>query len=201
INVLYAGRLSREKGIELLADSFLKAHRRDSRLRLVLAGGGPEEGLLRRRLGEAATFLGWRYGDDLARVYASADAFLFTSETDTYGQVVVEAQASGTPVVAVASGGPSDLIEDGRTGMLRPPDAEALADALLDLTSVPALGLRIAEAGLAAARQRTWAAAMAELAAGYDRALQGEPAEAGPRLRPLAPVEGGGGTPELATAA
>ena len=75
VNVLYAGRLTKEKGVELLADAFLEAHRRDPALHLVLAGGGPEEELLRERLGDRATFLGWLSGDDLARAYASADVF------------------------------------------------------------------------------------------------------------------------------
>ena len=114
INVLYAGRLSKEKGVELLADAFLEAHRRDPRLHLVLAGGGPEEGLLRERLGDRATFLGWLSGDALAQVYASADAFLFASATETFGQVILEAQASGLPVVAVERGGPASLIEHRR---------------------------------------------------------------------------------------
>ena len=84
----------------------------------MLAGGGPEEEALRERLGERATFLGWLDGDDLARAYASADIFLFASRTDTFGQVMLEAQASGLPVVAVDEGGPRALIEDGRTGLL-----------------------------------------------------------------------------------
>ncbi len=95
VNVLYAGRLTREKGMGLLADAFAAAHERDPRLHLVLAGGGPEERALRERLGETATFLGWLGGDELARAYASADAFLFASQTDTFGQVILEAQASG----------------------------------------------------------------------------------------------------------
>ena len=66
INVLYAGRLTREKGAGLLADSFLTARSRDPRLHLLLAGGGPEEDALRARLGDAATFLGWLSGDELA---------------------------------------------------------------------------------------------------------------------------------------
>ena len=94
INVLYAGRLTREKGADLLADAFLAARERDPRLHLVLAGGGPEEELLRARLGEHATFLGWLEGDALADAYASADVFLFASRTDTFGQVLLEAQAS-----------------------------------------------------------------------------------------------------------
>jgi hypothetical protein len=99
-NVLYVGRLSQEKGIDLLAESFLIARDHDPRLHLVLAGRGPEEESLRRRLGSAATFLGWVGGDRLAQVYASADLFMFASTTDTFGQVILEAQASGLPVLA-----------------------------------------------------------------------------------------------------
>ena len=122
-HVLYAGRLTREKGVDLLADAFLAARALDPRLHLVLAGGGPEEEALRERLGEHATFLGWLEGDDLARAYASADIFLFPSRTDTFGQVVLEAQASGLPVIAVDEGGPATLVRDGATGVLRPSDA------------------------------------------------------------------------------
>jgi glycosyltransferase involved in cell wall biosynthesis len=118
LNVLYAGRLTKEKGVDLLADAFLEARRRDPRLHLVLAGGGPEEDTLRERLGDAATFLGWLTVDELARAYASADMLLFASRTDTFGQVILEAQASGLPVLAVAAGGPRSLIEDGGTGLL-----------------------------------------------------------------------------------
>src|SRR5690606_27627513 len=80
-HVLYAGRLTTEKGVDLLADAFLAAHRRDPRLHLVLAGDGPERAALARRLGDVATFLGWVRGEELADVYANADAFLFASET------------------------------------------------------------------------------------------------------------------------
>ena len=96
LNVLYAGRLTTEKGVDLLADAFLSARARDPRLHLVLAGGGPEEERLRARLGGAATFLGWLDGEALAVAYASADLFLFCSQTDTFGQVVLEAQASSS---------------------------------------------------------------------------------------------------------
>ena len=76
------------------------------------------------RLGEHATFLGWLSGTELARVYASADVFMFASRTDTFGQVVLEAQASGLPVIAVAEGGPLSLIEHGETGLLCDANAE-----------------------------------------------------------------------------
>jgi glycosyltransferase involved in cell wall biosynthesis/predicted metal-dependent phosphoesterase TrpH len=177
VTVLYAGRLSKEKGAALLADAFLAARKRDPGLHLVLAGGGPEEGALRERLGTHATFLGWLEGEALARAYASADLFLFASATDTFGQVVLEAQASGLPVVAVDTGGPRTLIEDGRTGMLREARADYLAEALCELASSPVLRRRLSAAGLAAVRARTWERSLEQLADGYRRALAPQTAE------------------------
>jgi glycosyltransferase involved in cell wall biosynthesis/predicted metal-dependent phosphoesterase TrpH len=174
LTVLYAGRLTREKGAELLADAFLAARERDPRLHLVLAGGGPEERPVREHLGNAATFLGWLEGDDLARAYASADIFLFASRTDTFGQVILEAQASGLPVVAVDEGGPRTLIEDGRTGLLRRACAEDLAEAVLELAASPVRRQRIATAALGTVRERTWEGALERLADGYRRALAAE---------------------------
>ncbi len=171
LQVLYAGRLTSEKGVDLLAESFLRAQTAEPRLHLLLAGGGPEEGELRARLGESATFLGWLEGEDLARAYASADLFLFCSRTDTYGQVVLEAGASGLPVVAVAEGGPAALIENRHTGILCRPDADHLAGALLQLASSPSLRRRLGESAVRAARSRSWELALEQLAQGYRRAL------------------------------
>jgi glycosyltransferase involved in cell wall biosynthesis/predicted metal-dependent phosphoesterase TrpH len=175
LRVLYAGRLTREKGVDLLAESFLRARVVEPRLHLLLAGGGPEEGELRARLGEHATFLGWLEGEDLARAYASADLFLFCSRTDTYGQVVLEAGASGLPVVAVGEGGPAALIENRHTGMLCQPDADHLAGAVLQLAASPALRRRLGDAARGAVATRSWERAMEQLANGYRRALA-EPA-------------------------
>jgi glycosyltransferase involved in cell wall biosynthesis/predicted metal-dependent phosphoesterase TrpH len=171
VNVLYAGRITREKGAELLAETFLAAHEQDRRLHLVLAGGGPEQEHLRERVGEHATFLGWLHGAELARVYASADVFLFPSATDTFGQVILEAQASGLPVLAVGAGGPLTLVSDRVTGLLREADATQMADALLELAGSPLLRERLARAGLRAVGERTWERALARLGAGYRRAL------------------------------
>jgi glycosyltransferase involved in cell wall biosynthesis/predicted metal-dependent phosphoesterase TrpH len=178
INVLYAGRLTSEKGVHLLADAFLAARRRDDRLHLVLAGGGPEEDALRDRLGDHATFLGWLEGEGLAQAYASADIFLFASRTDTFGNVILEAQASGIPVVAVAEGGPTSLIRDGVDGLLREADAEALGTAVAELAQAPQLRRRLAHAALGAVRARTWERSLQQLAEGYGRALATTPVEA-----------------------
>jgi glycosyltransferase involved in cell wall biosynthesis len=178
INVLYAGRISREKNIDLLAEAFSLAHRRDPRLHLVLAGGGPEQQRLAATLGDRATFLGWLEGAALASTYASADVFCFASETDTFGQVVLEAQASGLPTLAVAAGGPRDLIADGVDGLLRPPRAPALAEAMLTLAVSPALRQRLGSAARRSVAARTWERALERLAEGYRGVLAGALREA-----------------------
>ncbi len=185
INVLYAGRITREKGAELLVDAFLAARARtpsevSRRLHLVLAGGGPEEGWVRERLGEQASFLGWLEGRELARAYASADVMVFPSATDTFGQVILEAQASGLPVVAVARGGPLSLIEDRVSGLLCEPDPGSVAGAILELAASPLLAQRIARAALTSARARTWDQTLGRLAAGYARALGSSDAQRPP---------------------
>jgi glycosyltransferase involved in cell wall biosynthesis len=202
VNVLYSGRITREKGVDLLADAFLQARAwalagslpgalpgvedrpgagdwpgdrapglsaldRGIDLHLVLAGGGPEQERLAGRLGEHATFLGWLSGEELARAYASADLFLFPSSTDTFGQVILEAQASGLPVIAVAEGGPLSLIEDRVTGLLCEASAPALADALLELACSPLLCGSLSRGALASVRERTWERALARLGEGY----------------------------------
>jgi glycosyltransferase involved in cell wall biosynthesis len=180
LKVLYAGRLAKEKGVELLVEAFLRARQRDPRLHLLLAGGGPEEDGLRRRLGagssgndegDVATFLGWLDREQLASAYASADLFLFCSRTDTYGQVIAEAQASGLPVIAVAEGGPLSLIADRHTGWLCPPDPDSLAGAIAQLAASAFLRERLARAGRGAVRGRTWDTALKEPAVGYERSL------------------------------
>jgi len=171
INLLYVGRMTKEKGVDLLADAFQHARARDPRLHLVLVGGGPEEPALREKLGAAATFLGWQYGAELARIYASADAFMFASRTDTFGQVLLEAQASGLPVVAVAEGGPTSLIEDGETGLLTADDPQALADAVHQIIENRLLAERLRRAALQAVSTRTWEASLTHLSDGYRRAL------------------------------
>ena len=84
---------------------------------------------------------------------------------------MLEAQASGLPVIAVDAGGPPSLVRDGVSGLLRPPEADALAGAVLELAAAPVWRDRLARGGLAATRGRTWERALGRLAAGYGRAL------------------------------
>ena len=123
--VLYVGRVSREKGLHHLAEAFRRAaaHRPDPRpdLRLIVVGDGPYLAEMRAETaGLPVVFTGALDGDDLARAYASADIFAFPSATDTFGNVVLEAQASGLPVIVTDSGGPAENVEPGVTGLVVP---------------------------------------------------------------------------------
>ncbi len=170
--VLYAGRLSKEKGVDLLADAFEIARERDPRLHLLLAGGGPEEEELRTRLGDAATFLGWLDREQLAEAYASSDLFVFCSRTDTYGQVVTEAQASGLPVVAVDEGGPRTLIRSGDTGWLVEAEPLSVAAGIAQLAASPYLREHLRRNALRRVRGRSWDAAFGQLATSYDEIMR-----------------------------
>jgi glycosyltransferase involved in cell wall biosynthesis len=81
--------------------------------------------------------------------------------------VILEAQASGLPVVAVAAGGPAELIEDGRSGTLVPPDARTVASVLISLMGSRAARERLSSGGLAAVKERTWERSLQRLAEGY----------------------------------
>jgi phosphatidylinositol alpha 1,6-mannosyltransferase len=120
-----------------------------------------------------ATFLGMRHGEDLARIYASLDVFVHTGPFETFGQTIQEAAASGLPVVAPASGGPLDLIEDGVTGnLITPGDPDALAAAVGALVADPA---RRAGNGLAGRQRvlgRSWSALTDELLGHYAAVME-----------------------------
>jgi glycosyltransferase involved in cell wall biosynthesis len=116
--LLTVSRLAPEKNVGFLAD--LLAHLPDACLAIV--GDGPHRAELERRFaGCPANFIGYLKGADLAAAYASADAFVYASETETMGNVILEAMASGCAVVAPRAGGIPSLVDHGRTGMLYAP--------------------------------------------------------------------------------
>src|SRR5262249_38314421 len=92
----------------------------------VVVGDGPGREGLEREF-EGVVWRGWRYGEDLAAHFASADCFVFPSRTETFGNVILEAMASGLPVASVPAPGPMDLIQDGWNGAL----GERLRDSCL----------------------------------------------------------------------
>ena len=120
--LLYVGRVSKEKNLPCLAAAFRQLAARRSDVGLVVVGEGPyQEEFQRETAGLPVVFAGLRRGEDLARHYASADLFVFPSQTDTFGVVLLEAQASGLPVLVSAEGGPKDAMQPRRTGFVVEP--------------------------------------------------------------------------------
>ncbi len=167
--VAHVGRLAAEKNVDFLAPVFERIHATHPRLKFLIVGDGPERPALERSLGEFSVFAGYRAGIDLADHYAAADLFAFASRTETFGNVVLEALASGLPVVALAEGGVVEIVEHGVDGTLVPADAapRAFADALLTYIDDDALRRLSAEAARHAALAQSWAAVMAGLRARY----------------------------------
>jgi glycosyltransferase involved in cell wall biosynthesis len=117
--LLYVGRLSAEKDVPRLTQLFPTI----PDMRLAIVGDGPIRHDLERQFkGTATVFSGYLQGEDLAAAYASADLFVLPSKTETLGLVLLEAMASGCPVVACRAGGVPDAVEDGETGFLFEPD-------------------------------------------------------------------------------
>jgi glycosyltransferase involved in cell wall biosynthesis len=170
--LLSVGRLSEEKRLGVLLDAFARVSRVRPDARLAIVGEGPARRELERTAPRWSAFVGEAQGESLAALYASADIFCFPSTTDTFGQVLLEAGASGLPVVAAAAGGALELLAGGRTGVLVPADdAGSLAAAIVDLADSPARRAALAASGLAAARSRTWDAAIAQLTETYRQTL------------------------------
>ncbi|MEZ5079514.1 MAG: glycosyltransferase family 1 protein [Thermoleophilia bacterium] len=168
--VLYVGRISREKGLDTLATAFRDAARADSRLRLVLVGDGPHRDDLARRLrGTPHRFMGALTGTALSTAFASADIFCLPSATETYGQVVMEASASGLPVIVTDAGGAQELVENGRTGLVVPADRPGdLSRALLRLGSDEVARNLMGAAGRhLAANRAAWPQIFSDLIANY----------------------------------
>ncbi|MEU6466694.1 glycosyltransferase family 1 protein [Streptomyces sp. NPDC046976] len=164
----YVGRLAPEKHVELLAGVCAL-----DGVRLVVVGDGPSHAHLTEAL-PGAVFLGRRTGDDLARIFASLDVFAHTGPFETFCQTVQEAMASGVPVVAPAVGGPLDLVDHGRTGLLVPPrDAEAVRDAVRSLAEDPARRIAFGAAARTLVEGRTWAAVGDRLIGHYEDVLAG----------------------------
>lgn len=170
----FVGRLAPEKEVDRLV-----ALAGMDGVRVVVVGDGPELESLSEHIPGAA-FLGARYGDELATVYASLDVFVHTGPHETFCQAVQEAMASGLPVLAPDAGGPKDLVLPGRTGYLLPADRAGFGVALVEKVNElrdPALRERLGHKARKVVLGRTWPAVCAELLGHYG-AVTGRVAEA-----------------------
>lgn len=167
----HVSRLASEKNIEYLTEALEGVERVRPGVRLLIVGDGPERAEVERRLGDRARLVGYKTGDDLADHYAAADLFAFASRTETFGNVVLEAMSSGLPVVALAAGGPREIVRDGETGVLVEPDAppSVMSDALIGLIDDAPARQRMSSAARSYAEGQTWEAIMLALRARYQQ--------------------------------
>lgn len=173
----FVGRLSVEKNVALLAQVQQELEAlgmRNFRFRVV--GQGAEESWLRQHL-PRAEFTGVLRGGSLARAYAGMDIFVFPSHTDTFGNVVLEAMASGVPAVVTPDGGPRSLVRAGCTGLIGG-DGEFSA-AIAGIAGDPALHLRMRSAAREYARSASWDAVFEGVYVAYQPVLRSSSAYAG----------------------
>ena len=161
LKLIYTGRVSKEKNLHLLEDSFRRLTGLIPDLHLIIVGDGPYLKQMQAATNDLPChFTGYLKGETLAEVYASANLFIFPSSTDTFGNVVLEAQASGLPVIVTDSGGPCENILPEQTGLVaKADDPESLFCAMETLVKDP---VRLRQMGQAARRymeQRSFEAA------------------------------------------
>jgi glycosyltransferase involved in cell wall biosynthesis len=155
---LYVGRVSLEKNLDALMTSFQGFLDGGRQAQLVVVGDGPYlKDLARRYRRPEILFTGFLHGEDLARAYAGADVFVFPSTTDTFGNVVLEAQAAGLPAIVSDRGGPQEIVLPGRSGLVA--DAEdpaAFGAAMARLFDDPALLAAMSARAVDNARRHSW---------------------------------------------
>ena len=154
--VLSVGRLAPEKNLDLLLRAFEAMRQVNPAVRLVVVGDGPEREALAQRCPQAL-LVGEKRGEELACHYASADLFLFPSSTETFGNVTLEAMASGLAVVAFNYAAAADFISHGESGLLVPfADADAFTRRAADLLGNPELADRLRQGARAAMLRQDW---------------------------------------------
>ena len=154
--VVFLGRIVAEKGLDAFAAAIGELRARGVRHKVLVIGDGPAREAFAETLGEAI-FTGQLTGEKLARAVASGDVLLNPSVTEAFGNVTLEAMACALPVVAASASGTTNLVRDGETGVLVPPNgAAAYADALEAYARDPELRRRHGAAGLAFAETMDW---------------------------------------------
>ncbi len=164
---LYVGRLAAEKNLALVFAAYDAMRAANPATRLVLVGDGPERASWQARRPDAI-FCGTQIGEPLAAHYASGDVFLFPSLTETWGNVTIEAMASGLAVVAYDCAAAEEVIRHGENGLKATPEDEAAFAALAaELALDPARQRRLGRAASARAAQLSWDA----IVDGFERVL------------------------------
>lgn len=157
--VLYVGRISKEKNLDILVAASRESERSNIPIRFIFVGDGPYLKDMKKLL-PTGIFTGYLKGEQLAAAYASSDIFAFPSTTDTFGNVILEAQASAIPCIVTDMGGPRDLIRNDEDGIIvRALDVRALSEAILKLASDNALREKMGNAARKRVENRDWSLA------------------------------------------
>ncbi|HEY4273051.1 MAG TPA: glycosyltransferase [Candidatus Udaeobacter sp.] len=166
--LLYVGRISREKDLDLLAAAYHRLRDEGLRVQLFVVGHGPYSEAFAKSLPEAV-FTGYLRGTELATAYASADVFVFPSTTDTFGNVILEAQACGLPVVVSDSGGPKELVANNRNGLItKSHDVDDFARAIRVLVTNSTLREQMSRSARNSVTDRSWPSAFRRFWAATD---------------------------------
>lgn len=183
---VHVGRLAPEKGVERILTAYARARAAlpAGTIHLVIAGSGPSEAALRASAPPDVTFLGFLdRAKTLPTLYASCEAFLFSSLTETLGLVVLEAMSSGLPVIATPAGGVADHLRHLENGLAYPAkDTDAMAHAMIELVMRPELRASLADGARRTAEALTWDRELDRLDASCRelRAIAGRRAPTGP---------------------
>jgi phosphatidylinositol alpha 1,6-mannosyltransferase len=174
ILLLYVGRLSMEKDLAVLRDSMFQLNELyKDKITLIVTGEGPMKTELEQTMPDNVIFTGYKKGEELAEIYASCDIFAFPSSFETFGNVVLEASASGLPVVGVKEGGVLELIDHGKTGYLaNPRDSEDFAFFLEKLIVKANLRKLFGINGRNYAKTKSWNAVFSTLMEIFDREIR-----------------------------
>lgn len=165
--VSYVGRLVKEKNTALLARLFDSLKQRGIRFRPMIVGNGPEEAAMRAALPDCI-FTGFLNGEPLARAYASSDVFVFPSESETFGNVTLEAMASGLPAICADASGSRSLVIEGKTGFLVSAKDEAVfSDRIAALAASQELRFEMGTAALQRAADYRWDNVLSGLVTNY----------------------------------
>lgn len=154
--ILFVGRLVLEKGLDTFSDTLKELDKRGQNYRALFVGEGPARSWIEERAPQGI-FLGFQGGEDLARAYASADIMFNPSSTETFGNVTLEAMASGLPVVAARATGSLSLVQEGVNGRLTSPNSiKQSADALQYYLNDPAARAKAGKAGRKRSKRFDW---------------------------------------------
>lgn len=166
--VTYVGRLAPEKGLEVALEAVrLAAEQRPGQVRMLVVGDGPGEPQARAMAADCVHFAGRLEGQQLSEAYAAGDVFIFPSATDTFGNVMLEAMASGLPVVGADVGPTREVLGHGGGWLAPAGRPSAFAALLVRLVDDQALRRRVREEALVVAATRDWDAVWARLFAAY----------------------------------